>query len=192
MIRKIKERIQESISVKQLFLQDEKQLALLAEIASVGANALKAGNKILLAGNGGSYADSIHIAGELTARFILERQTLPALALGSNNSTLTAIGNDYSFDDVFSRELQGLGNEGDLFIAISTSGNSSNIINAVGVSLNKKIHTYCFTGSKGGKLSSMCPCLKVPSDNTARIQEVHILAGHILCELIEQELFNKI
>lgn len=186
----INTRIQESLKTKKLFLQDEAQKKIVLEIANKITNGLKNGNTVFFAGNGGSFSDASHLAGELVCRFLIDRETLPAIALGGNNSVLTAIGNDYSYQDIFSRELAGLGKKGDIFIAISTSGNSPNIVKAVKTALQKEITTYGFTGQKGGELKKLCQCFQVPSTITARVQEIHILAGHIICEIVEKNIFN--
>jgi len=147
-----------------------------------------AGNKVIFAGNGGSFADSIHLTAEFVSKFNFDRKPLSAIALGANNSIITSIGNDYSFEDIFSRELDALAREGDLLIAISTSGNSKNIIKVIEKAQAKGITVYCLTGEKGGAVSKICKCLKVPSNTTARIQEVHITIGHIICEIVEDQL----
>ena len=151
--------------------------------------ALQQGHKILLAGNGGSAADAQHIAAELVGRFETERQSLPALALTVDTSALTAISNDYGFDNVFARQLEGLGTEGDVFIGISTSGNSLNIIKAIDVAQRKGLKTIVLSGKKGGILRGTSSAeIIVPSDVTARIQEMHILIGHILCSYIDDKI----
>ena len=153
------------------------------------AAALAAGNRIYLCGNGGSAADAQHIAAELIGRFVADRKSLPAIALTTDTSALTAIGNDYGYDQVFSRQVEGLCREGDVLIALSTSGNSTNILNAVGTAQAQKTKTIGLTGKTGGRLQDECNiCLVVPSDVTARIQEMHIVIGHLFCALIEDEL----
>ncbi len=148
----------------------------------------KQGNKILFSGNGGSAADAQHLAAEFVGRFEKERIALPAIALTTDSSNLTAIGNDYGFDKIFSRQIEGLAQEGDLFIAISTSGNSQNILEAVNACREKSVKTIGFLGKDGGKLAKRVDLpLVVPSDNTARIQEMHIMMGHMICELVENE-----
>lgn len=155
----------------------------------LAANTLKFGGKILFCGNGGSAADSQHLAAELTGRFIKDRKPLAALALSTDSSALTCIGNDYSFQEVFARQVAGLGHAGDLLIGISTSGNSGNIIRAVEEAHKLGMSTIGLLGRDGGKLVAQCQhSIVVPSDVTARIQECHILIGHTLCGLIEQEL----
>jgi D-sedoheptulose 7-phosphate isomerase len=185
----ISERIRESIQTKSLLLADQESMALIDLMASSICSCLKAGGRVLFAGNGGSFADSIHLAAELVSRFTLERDPLAAFALGANNSILTAIGNDYTFADVFVRELKALGRKGDVFIGLSTSGNSENIVRAVTAARDLGMVIYCWTGKSGGRLSDMCSCLKIPSEVTARIQEAHIMVGHIICELVERSLF---
>ena len=151
--------------------------------------ALRAGGKIIFAGNGGSFADSQHLAAELISRLQFDRAPLPSVALGTNSSSTTAIGNDYGYEFVFSREMQVISNELDVFIPISTSGNSKNILLAVEVALAKGVHIVGLTGELGGKLATQCECIKIPSLRTERIQEGHILVGHVLCGLIEDEYF---
>ena len=149
----------------------------------------KAGGKVVLFGNGGSAADAQHIASELVGRFKLQRQALPAIALSTNTSTLTALANDYGYEAVFSRQVEALVNEKDVAIGISTSGNSSNVIEAVKIAKKKGAKTVGLTGGNGGKLAGVVDlALTVPSDNTPRIQEAHITIGHIVCELVEREL----
>lgn len=151
--------------------------------------ALRAGGKIIFAGNGGSFADSQHLAAELISRLQFDRAPLPSVALGTNSSSTTAIGNDYGYEFVFSREMQVISNELDVFMPISTSGNSKNILLAVEVALAKGVHIVGLTGELGGKLATRCECIKIPSLRTERIQEGHILVGHVLCGLIEDEYF---
>jgi D-sedoheptulose 7-phosphate isomerase len=164
-----------------------------AQVSDILLAALKRRNKLLLFGNGGSAADAQHIAAEFVARCAFDRPALPALALSVNTSSVTAIGNDYGFDQVFCRQLEALGRPGDVAIGFSTSGNSPNVLN--GISSAKKIglHTIAFTGTPGGKLQQAADldhCLCAPSSETPRIQECHILIGHIIPELVEQELFH--
>jgi D-sedoheptulose 7-phosphate isomerase len=157
--------------------------------AELIASALTAGRKLMLCGNGGSAADSQHLAAEFTGRFIKDRRPLAALALSTDSSALTCIGNDYSFDDVFSRQVAALGNPGDCLIAISTSGNSRNVIRAVEAARREQIHTIGLLGKDGGFLRGLCDVpVVVPSPSTARIQEAHIFIGHTLCGLVEQAL----
>lgn len=165
-------------------LQDE-----FSKLVDICASALANGGKIMLFGNGGSAADAQHIATELTVRFINDRKPLAGLALTTDTSTLTAAGNDYGFEHIFSRQLEALGNDGDVAIGISTSGNSANILKALETAHNNNIHTIGLTGHDGGKMSDHCDVLLVvPSQSTARIQEMHITLGHLLCGALEQKL----
>lgn len=182
----ISRRIEESIAVKQSLLHRKDLIAKIGEIADAASASLRSGGKIIFAGNGGSFADSIHLAAEFVARFQIERQPLASIALGANSSILTAVSNDYSFDEIFSRELAALGNDNDLFIGLSTSGNSSNIIRAIHEAKKIGLKSYCLTGESGGLLAALADCLCVPSKITARVQESHILIGHILCEWVEE------
>ena len=155
----------------------------------MASESLRQGGKILFCGNGGSAADCQHLAAELTGRFIKDRRPLAAMALSTDSSALTCIGNDYSFDEVFSRQIAGLGRAGDLLVGISTSGNSPNVIRAVEEARKLKINTLGLLGRDGGHILSQCDhSIVVPSSTTARIQEAHILIGHTLCGLIEHEL----
>jgi len=159
------------------------------QAGSLASQALKNGGKLLFCGNGGSAADSQHLAAELTGRFILDRKPLAALALSTDTSALTCIANDYSFDEVFARQVQGLGRSGDLLVAISTSGHSRNVIRAVEEARALGMSVIGLLGRDGGALRALCDVpIVVPSPTTARIQEAHILIGHTLCGLIEQQL----
>lgn len=159
------------------------------EMCLVCLNALRNGNKIILAGNGGSAADAQHIAAELVGRFTTERRALGAIALTTDTSILTSVGNDYGFNFIFARQIQGLGKSGDIFIAISTSGNSANIIEAVKEAHIQGVKTIGWLGKSGGELKNLVDLpLVIDSDDTARIQEMHILIGHILCEYIDKNL----
>jgi D-sedoheptulose 7-phosphate isomerase len=163
----------------------------LQELAGACIRALEAGGKLIFFGNGGSAADAQHLVAELTGRYLRERKALAAIALTTNTSSLTAIGNDYSYDEVFSRQIEAIGNKGDVAIGISTSGNSENVIRAMKIAKQKELITAGMTGRNGGKLSEHCAyCLNVPSEQTPRIQEAHILLGHILCEIIEEKFAN--
>ncbi len=158
----------------------------LEKASKMAIDTLKNGNKILLFGNGGSAADAQHIAAELTGRYKSERRGLPGLALTTDTSALTAIGNDYGYDRVFDRQVESLANKGDLLIGLSTSGNSKNVINALQVGQELGCKTLGFTGRDGGNMNEVCDVnLIVPSDDTPRIQEMHILIGHIICQLID-------
>ncbi|MFN3913955.1 MAG: SIS domain-containing protein [Aquabacterium sp.] len=162
---------------------------LVSEASTLMADAVKAGGKVMFCGNGGSAADSQHLAAELTGRFIKDRRPLAGLALSTDSSALTCIGNDYSFDEVFARQVMGLGRAGDVLVAISTSGNSRNVLRAVDEARALGIKVVGFLGRDGGALKPLCDvAIVVPSQVTARIQEAHILIGHTLCGLIEQHL----
>jgi D-sedoheptulose 7-phosphate isomerase len=183
--------IQASIDVKQALLADEVLINTIASSVDMITTAFKNGNKILFCGNGGSAADAQHLAAEFSGRFYTDRHALPAEALHVNTSYLTAVANDYSFDVVYSRMITGIGNEGDVLIGLSTSGNSGNIINAINAAKEKGMTTIGFTGATGGKMKDACDLLlNVPSTDTPRIQESHILVGHIICELVEKAYFN--
>jgi len=189
----IKQRIEDSISVKTQLLNNQALISQIEKLALAIQNVLANNGKIYFAGNGGSFADSMHLTAEFVSRFQQERQALPAIALGTNNCNLTAIGNDYTFDDVFARELKALGYFEDIFIGISTSGNSENIIRAVHAATHDVgMKAYCLTGETGGKLKQHAECICVPSTRTARIQETHILIGHIVCELVEEALIKQL
>jgi D-sedoheptulose 7-phosphate isomerase len=154
--------------------------------------ALKSGNKILFCGNGGSAADAQHLAAEFSGRFYQDRKALPAEALHVNTSYLTAVANDYSFDVVYSRLVDGIGNPGDVLVGLSTSGNSKNIINALETASTKSMSTISFTGATGGKMKDISDILiNVPSTDTPRIQESHIMIGHIICQLVEEKYFHQ-
>ena len=156
------------------------------------AQIIKQGNKVLLAGNGGSAADAQHFAGEIVGRFLMERNAIPALSLCVDPSGMTCIGNDYGYEEVFARQVQGLGKEGDAFIGISTSGNSENIIRAITEARKKNMFVVGFLGKDGGKIKDLCDvALVVPSNSTPRIQEIHTFTVHLLCEMIEKEAFKK-
>jgi D-sedoheptulose 7-phosphate isomerase len=191
--RRVANSIEASIAVKQNLLRDKALVSLIARVSEILLNALKSGNKLLLFGNGGSAADAQHIAAEFVGRFAFDRPALPALALSVNASCLTAIGNDYGFEQVFSRQLEALARPGDVGIGFSTSGNSSNVLNGISTAKKIGLHTIAFTGTPGGKLKQAADldhCLCAPSGETPRIQECHNLIGHIVSELVEQELFH--
>jgi D-sedoheptulose 7-phosphate isomerase len=185
--------IEASIAVKQILLRDPAVLSSIAQAIAMCLNALKGGNKLLFFGNGGSAADAQHIAADFVGRFAFDRPALPALALSVNSSCLTAISNDYGFDQVFSRQLEALARQGDVAIGFSTSGNSPNILRAISTAKEMGLHTIALTGNPGGKLRrapDLDVCICAPSSETPRIQECHILMGHIISELVEQELFH--
>ena len=163
------------------------------EIAStIIVDALKNGNKVLLCGNGGSAADAQHIAAELTGRYKTERRGLPGIALTTDTSALTAIGNDYGFENVFAREIQAIATPADVLIAITTSGNSGNILKALEVAKEIKVPSFVLTGAGRGMLDDTVKTLNIPSTDTARIQECHILIGHIICGMVEETIFKNI
>jgi D-sedoheptulose 7-phosphate isomerase len=184
--------IQESIKIKQALLEDKHLLSQIADVVKELVSALSHGHKILLFGNGGSAADAQHIAAEFVGRFQMERTPLPALALTVNTSELTGIGNDYGFENVFSRQVEALGSAGDVAVGISTSGKSPNVLKALATAKAKGLVTVALTGKFGNKLQEVSRyCLCVPSDETPRIQESHILIGHIISQITEMELFAK-
>jgi D-sedoheptulose 7-phosphate isomerase len=181
-------RITESVALQQKLLDPEAR-ALIARAAALMAGALRAGGKVLLFGNGGSAADAQHLAAELVGRYLKERAPLPAIALTANSSNVTAIANDYGYDAVFTRQVEALCGPGDVVVAISTSGNSSNVAAAVDAARAIGATSIGLTGADGGRLREACDvCIRFPSDDTPRIQEGHTLIGHILCEIVENEL----
>ncbi len=184
-------RITDHITLAASLLKDETYLEAVSDAAAAMAHALRAGNKVLFFGNGGSAADAQHLAAELTGRFLLERRSLPGLALSTNSSAVTAIGNDYGYDEVFARPLSGLGAAGDVAFGLSTSGNSPNVIRAMEVARAKQMVTVGLSGRTGKLSAAVQHAICIPCDCTPRIQEAHILTGHILCEIIERELFDK-
>lgn len=185
----IEQRTNESISVKQALL--ETQSDVIATVAKQLVEAMRNGKTLYLCGNGGSAGDAQHIAAELVGRFTKERRALPAVALTTNTSALTALGNDYEYNIVFSRQLEAFGKTGDVLIGISTSGNSPNVLHALQTAKELGMGTIGLTGETGGKTRTVADhCICVPSRDTARIQESHILIGHILCEIVECELFG--
>jgi len=184
--------IAESVAVKNKVLQDEKLLKTVEDIVPLMVGALKNGNRIYFCGNGGSAADAQHLAAEFSGRFYTDREALPAEALHCNTSYLTAVANDYGYDVVYARLIRGIANKGDILVGLSTSGNSENIIKAFEVAREKKVVTIAFTGDSGGKMKPLSDYLiNIPSKDTPRIQESHILLGHIICQLVEQEYFKK-
>jgi D-sedoheptulose 7-phosphate isomerase len=190
-MKQIQDIIQASIDVKQKILQDPNLINSVSEITSVIVEAFKAGKRIYFCGNGGSAADAQHLAAEFSGRFYTDRKALPAEALHCNSSYLTAVANDYSYDVVYARLVDGIANSGDVLIGLSTSGNSGNIIKAFEAARNKSVITVGFTGSTGGKMKEVSDhLLNVPSNDTPRIQESHIMLGHIICQLVEEQYFN--
>tara|TARA_X000000950_G_scaffold198211_1_gene238716 strand:- start:7345 stop:7938 length:594 start_codon:yes stop_codon:yes gene_type:complete len=187
----IEDHIKSSISIKQSILLDTTLVHKIDEVAKVCVNAYKNGNKVILAGNGGSAADSQHIAAEFVSRFRFDRPGLPSIALSTDTSMLTAIGNDYGYKNLFKRQLEANGRNGDIFIAITTSGNSENIIQAVSACPDLGIKSVGLVGNGGGKLSNMSDyTICVPSDKTELIQESQIMIGHIICGYVEDSIFG--
>jgi len=185
----IREALSESIKTKERLIEEyaDKIIGISEKIAI----SIKNGNKLMLCGNGGSAADSQHIAAEFVNRFLIERRPLPAIALTTDSSILTSIGNDYSFEDIFSKQVRALGKSGDILIGISTSGRSRNVINAIKVAKEMEIYTVAFSGGEGGELSEVSDMsFNIRGKNTARIQETHIFLGHIICELVDNILFK--
>lgn len=188
----IREQIEESIHVKKLLLEDDEIHKSIRKAKDLCITSLKNDNKLILAGNGGSAADAQHLAGELVNRFGLERPGLSAIAITTDTSIITSISNDYGFERLFARQIEAIGKKGDVLIALSTSGNSINIIEGIKEARNTGITVIGLTGNLEGKMSQYCHiCIMVPSDDTPRIQEAHILIGHILCLLIETGIFGK-
>ena len=186
----IKKEIIDSISTKDLILGNNELIRQIQLLIDSCLFSLSNGGKIILAGNGGSFADAQHLSAEFTSRFMFDRNPLPSIALGTNSSAMSAIGNYYGYEEVFSRELDSIATSNDLFIPISTSGNSKNIINAIEVAMNKNIRVIALSGSSGGLIKPLCECICIPSNNTARIQEAHIMIGHIMCGIVEAEFFK--
>jgi D-sedoheptulose 7-phosphate isomerase len=184
--------IKASIAVKELLLRNPEVVSVIARVSELLVDTLRKGNKVLLFGNGGSAADAQHIAAEFVGRFAFDRPALPALALSANSSCVTAISNDYGFDLVFSRQIEALARPGDLAVGISTSGNSSNVHHALSVARKMKLSTVALTGCTGGKLKDVVDhCICAPSNETPRIQECHVLIGHIISELVEKAIFHE-
>ena len=184
--------INESIKVKELVLTNSDTLNNIEEIVVKSVEAFNDDKKMLLCGNGGSASDAQHIAAELSGRFYLDRRPLFAEALHVNSSFVTAVANDYGYDNIYSRMVEAAGRDGDILIGISTSGNSINVVNAIEKANKIGMITIGFTGEKGGKMNDICDItIRIPSTDTPRIQESHILVGHIICQLIEEELFDE-
>ena len=186
----VKLEIQESINTKTRLLADDALMKQILELAEQCTATLRKGGKIIFCGNGGSFADAQHLSAEFTSRFLFDRPGLPSLALGTNSSAITAIGNDYGFENVFAREIEAIATPDDVLIAITTSGNSDNILKAIEAAKNNNIPTVVFTGAGRGKLADDVDTLNIPSTQTARIQECHILIGHIVCGLVEKSMFS--
>lgn len=191
-MEQIKKIIQSSIDVKTAVLENSHLLKTILTITDVMVAALKSDRRIYFCGNGGSAADAQHLAAELTGRFYTDRKALAAEALHCNTSYLTAVANDYGFDEIYARMIEGIAQEGDVLVGLSTSGNSKNIINAFEKAKEQNVITVSFTGETGGALKPLSNyCINVPSSDTPRIQETHILIGHIICQLVEEKYFMQ-
>jgi D-sedoheptulose 7-phosphate isomerase len=191
MDKKIKDLIKKSISVKETLLNNSQTLEVIKEVVNVITSAFQNGNRVYFCGNGGSAADAQHLAAEFSGRFYINRKCLPSEALHCNSSYLTAVANDYSYDVIYSRLIEGLANRGDVLIGLSTSGNSLNIVNAFKISKSIGVTTIGLTGVNVGLIDEVSDYkIKIPSSDTPRIQESHILVGHIICELVESNLFS--
>ena len=189
---KIKKIIKASIDTKQSVLQNEGLLKTIEASVDVIVNAFRNGNRVYFCGNGGSAADAQHLAAEFSGRFYTDRKALPAEALHCNTSYLTAVANDYSFDEIYSRLIDGIGEKGDVLVGLSTSGNSPNILKAFTTAKKKELITIGFTGKSGGEMRTLCDHLiNIPSTDTPRIQESHIMVGHIICQLVEEKYFTS-
>jgi D-sedoheptulose 7-phosphate isomerase len=191
-MNKIKNIIQASIDVKQQVLQNEELVSTIETVVAVIVNAFQKNKRVYFCGNGGSAADAQHLAAEFSGRFYTDRKALPAEALHCNTSYLTAVANDYSYDVIYSRIIDGIGQEGDVLVGLSTSGNSKNIIKAFEKAREMKMVTVAFTGSSGGGMKSCTDYLiNIPSTDTPRIQESHIMVGHIICQLVEERMYPQ-
>jgi D-sedoheptulose 7-phosphate isomerase len=189
---KIRSIIQSSITTKELIISNDSLLVEIQNVVDLITKAFREGKNLYFCGNGGSAADAQHLAAEFSGRYYKDRKALPAEALHCNTSFITAVANDYGFDQVYARLIDGIGNDGDILIAISTSGNSENILNAIKAAKDKKMITIGMTGESGGRLKIESEYnINVPSEDTPRIQESHIMIGHIICELVEASLFNS-
>ncbi|MEW6570193.1 MAG: D-sedoheptulose 7-phosphate isomerase [Nitrospirota bacterium] len=187
---KIIKAFEESIQIKEKFLED-KNIDKIVEVAKIIADAFKEGKKVILFGNGGSATDASHLAAEFVNRFKRERPGLPAIALNTDMAVITSIANDYDFSEIFAKQLKCLADEGDVVVAISTSGNSPNVLKAIDVAKRKRLTTIALTGLRGEKLSTKTHfSFIVPSDSTPRIQETHITIGHVICQMVEEILFE--
>jgi len=187
----VETQIKKSYEVKKSILENEKLINDILEVGNLLIEVYKKGNKLLIAGNGGSAADAQHIAGELVSKFYFDRPALPAIALTTDTSIITAIGNDYGYEYIFSRQIEANGVKGDVLLGISTSGNSKNIIEGLKKAKEIGLITIGLTGESGGKMKELCDYIvKVPSDETPRIQEAHILISHIWCSMIEKSIFG--
>jgi D-sedoheptulose 7-phosphate isomerase len=192
MIEKIRNQVIGSIELKQKLLISPLILAEVEKASLKIITAFRTNQKLMIAGNGGSAADAQHIAAEFVNKFNLERPGLPAIALTTDTSILTSVGNDYSFSQIFARQIRALGNEGDVFMAISTSGKSANLFEALKACREKRIVTIGLTGESGGTMKELSDiCILIPSEETPRVQEAQILIGHIICSIVEEEIFGQ-
>ena len=188
----VSKQIKDAISVQQCLLEDQEKIDMIYHMSEVILKTYVNGNKVILCGNGGSAADAQHIAGEMVAKFRLERKALPALALNTNSSVVTAIGNDYDYSEVYRRQIEAFGREGDTLIAISTSGNSLNIAKAMEEGKKQGMNVFALLGKDGGVCLNLADAaIVIPSEDTPRIQEAHILVGHILCGIVEERYFQQ-
>ena len=183
--------IEASMKIKSDMLRDDEIIAKIENLSKACLKSIRLVNKIIFAGNGGSFGDAQHLSAEFTSRFMFDRPPLASIVLGANSSAISAIGNDYGFDQIFARELLGIAKAGDVFIPISTSAKSPNILMAVNKAKQIGLNTTALTGQSGGELNEVCNCIRVPSKETARIQECHILIGHIICGNVEKNYFEK-
>ena len=188
----VKQQIRSSIDTKEKLISDDALMNGVLALSEKCALALRSGGKILFCGNGGSFADAQHLSAEFTSRFLFDRPGLPSLALGTNSSAMTAIGNDYGYENVFAREIEAIATPADVLIAITTSGNSENILKALKAAKEKNVPTVVLTGAGKGHLPKDIQALHIPSSDTARIQECHILIGHIICGLVEADIFSEL
>ena len=188
----VKSQIQASIDVKSTLLGEDALMQQVFELAEKCTAALRAGGKVIFCGNGGSFADAQHLSAEFTSRFLFDRPGLASLALGTNSSAMTAIGNDYGYENVFAREIQAIATPADVLIAITTSGNSGNILKALEAAKEANVPSVVLTGAGRGMLDAATETLNIPSTDTARIQECHILLGHIICGLVEEAIFGNL
>ena len=191
-VQTVKIAIQASIDVKADLLSDDGLMRQVSSLAERCTDSLRAGGKIIFCGNGGSFADAQHLSAEFTSRFLFDRPGLPSLALGTNSSAMTAIGNDYGYENIFAREIEAIATPIDLIIAITTSGSSRNILKALKAASVNNVPAVVFTGAGRGKIDVDTEALHIPSTDTARIQECHILIGHIICEIVEKNIFNEL
>ena len=187
----VKEHFKNSIKAKKEILNNIEIINQISNLAENCFETLKNEGKIIFAGNGGSFSDAQHLSTEFVSKFQIERLPLASIALGTNNSSISAIGNDYGFENIFSRELEAFGQKKDIFIALSTSGKSKNILQAIKKSNQMGLKSVCLTGITGGEVNKECECIKVPSNNVAFIQECHITIGHVICGIVESLMFKS-